>query len=50
MDIIFLGTSHKGLYSYYKDGKYVYQEKNGKVIGWICSYAAWERTLHKIVD
>ena len=28
---------------------YVYQFKNGENLGWICSYPAWERTLHKIL-
>ena len=50
LDIKFLGTSHNGLYSFYKDGNYVYQEKCGKVVGWLCSYVAWERTFHRIVE
>ncbi|MFC1761172.1 hypothetical protein ACFL6U_03730 [Planctomycetota bacterium] len=46
----YLGKDRHG-YGYYSnpDG-YVYQWQGGECLGWLCSYVAWERTLHKIVQ
>ena len=47
----YLGTDKKG-YKYYLDtDNYVYQENIfGRNVGWLCSYPAWQRTMHKIVE
>jgi hypothetical protein len=54
MTYIYLGTQHKGLdrYTYHKakDGVQVYQTKNGGPRTWMCSLAAWERTLHVVCN
>jgi len=51
MEYKFLGTSHNGKYEYYMaNDNYVYQFKDGKSIGWLCSGPAWDRTLHQILD
>ena len=49
----FLGKSHNK-YSYWLNytDLYVYQldESSHKWLDWFCSYPAWQRTLHKILD
>lgn len=57
-DMVCVGMSNN--YSYWTDYNYVYQYclcdhfVNGKYlknrcIGWLCSYEAWMRTMHKII-
>ena len=45
----YLGKDKHG-YEYYSNADgYVYQWQGSKCLGWLCSYVAWERTLHKII-
>ena len=45
----YLGKDKQG-YEYYsnQDG-YVYQWQCDACFGWLCSYAAWIRTLHRVL-
>ena len=58
-----LGTSKNGFHFYLGADAYVYQQfptdksywvnnenVQGKFNGWFCSYPAWQRTMHKIID
>jgi len=58
-----LGTAKTGHHYYLGSDNYVYQQFptdrpywfNGKNVqgqfnGWFCSYTAWQRTMHKIID
>ena len=44
---VYLGKDKHG-YEYYsnQDG-YVYQWRRDRCFGWLCTYTAWTRTLHK---
>ena len=35
-------------YVLYNDN-YVYQRKNGDLVGWFCSFLVWGKILHKIL-
>ena len=46
----YLGKDKHG-YEYYASlGSYVYQWQGNTCLGWLCSYAVWERTIHKIIQ
>ena len=47
----YLGKDKHGLCYYHniKDN-YVYQFDGTRSNGWICSFPAWDRTFHKILD
>jgi len=47
----FLGKDHRGYYYILDTDLYVYQFNGaGKCFGWLCSYTAWENTLHKVLN
>jgi hypothetical protein len=49
----YLGKHQRGddTYTYYLyDNMYVYQMKNDELIGLYCSFPAWERTMHNVLN
>jgi hypothetical protein len=51
-DPIHLGTQEHAAdtYTYEQIGLHVFQRKNGGPAVWFCSSAAWENSLHKVVN
>ncbi|MFC1766650.1 hypothetical protein ACFL6U_31810 [Planctomycetota bacterium] len=45
----YLGKDRLGFEYYSNPDGYVYQWRNNHCLGWLCSYAAWESTLNKII-
>lgn len=45
-----LGTSHNGAYTYKREGNHVMQYRGEELVGFLCSYGAWERTYHQLLD
>ena len=45
----YLGKDGYGLRYYSNQDGYVYQWRHDVCLGWLCSYAAWARTLHKVL-
>ena len=45
-----LGKDSRGNHYYLAPDNYVYQFKDGKLFGWLCSFPAWERTMHKVLN
>jgi hypothetical protein len=42
-------NGHMYKYFLYHNG-YVYQEKDNRLVGVYCSFVAWERTMHKVLE
>jgi hypothetical protein len=45
-----LGQDSRGYDYYLATDNYVYQFKNGKLFGWLCSFPTWERQMHKVLN
>ena len=46
---IYLGKDKHGHEYYSNQDGYVYQWRNNECLGWLCTYPAWERALHKVL-
>ena len=47
----YLGKDRYGNYYILEPDLYVYQYgESGACYGWLCSYPAWENTMHKIIN
>ena len=45
----YLGRDKHGYEYYFNPDGYVYQWQCETCFGWLCTYAAWTRTLHKVL-
>ena len=46
----YLGPDKHGFEYYSNQDGYVYQWQGNECLGWLCSYVAWERTIHKSIQ